>query len=356
MKKNQPEKKRSINNPHDKFFKTVFGDRQNAIDFVKVVLPDNLKKYMNINAMQRGRETLLLKELKELFVDIVYDCPLMIDGKQTKVKISMLFEHKSRQPKEIKIQLGLYIFSCLYNQVQKGEKLSIVLPLVVYHGLKRWKIRRLNESFEYFPDEFRAFLPDFDYVLIDLRSEKLEKTGQKFNINNILRISMMLMHQIFSETELQKNASKVFAGIENISAESTYFETMMLYLLNEIKNKGKIMETIIKDDLTKSQKALTLAEQYKLEGMIEGKIEGKIEEKKNAYLEKLLSVINLIKVGLDDAIIAESLCLKTEIVSVLRRYYLQQDEALILMIKSGDILLDEKLAFKPDDETSTFFK
>ncbi|MEA1911770.1 MAG: Rpn family recombination-promoting nuclease/putative transposase [Spirochaetota bacterium] len=37
-----------IADPHDHFFKTVFTDKENAIDFVKGIFPENIKNTLKI--------------------------------------------------------------------------------------------------------------------------------------------------------------------------------------------------------------------------------------------------------------------------------------------------------------------
>ncbi len=68
--------------------------------------------------------------------------------------------------------------------------------------------------------------------------------------------------------------------------------------------------------------------------------------RKKAYLERLLSAIKLIDLHLKDEAIAESLNFKNNFVGTIRQYYAQHGKSFIKLIKLGDILHDEKFAFK----------
>jgi predicted transposase YdaD len=42
----------NLNNPHDKFVKEMFANREMAIEFLNTYLPDNLKEFLEIQSME----------------------------------------------------------------------------------------------------------------------------------------------------------------------------------------------------------------------------------------------------------------------------------------------------------------
>ena len=63
-----------ITNPHDKFFKEVFQDREIVIDFLGGILPDPLKENIDLSALKLDNNSYIDENLKEYFSDIVYNC------------------------------------------------------------------------------------------------------------------------------------------------------------------------------------------------------------------------------------------------------------------------------------------
>jgi predicted transposase YdaD len=62
-----------------------------------------------------------------------------IDGKEGFVYL--LFEHKSYFDKMTPVQMLGYIVDIwkLYNKQNKNEKLPPIIPILIYHGNRKWK-------------------------------------------------------------------------------------------------------------------------------------------------------------------------------------------------------------------------
>lgn len=62
------------------------------------------------------------------------------------------------------LQIGGYIFSALQKQAQNNEPLSLVIPVLLYHGKERWQYRTLTNLFDDIEEEWKQYLPDFEYI------------------------------------------------------------------------------------------------------------------------------------------------------------------------------------------------
>ncbi len=80
-----------IYNPHDKFFKETFSIRENVVDFLEGIFPEEIVKKLDLSTLSLDNNSYIDEELKEHFSDIVYTCVC----KNEKLKIALLFEHKS---------------------------------------------------------------------------------------------------------------------------------------------------------------------------------------------------------------------------------------------------------------------
>ena len=70
------------------------------------------------------------EELKEYLSDVVYRCKY---GEE-EIKLSLLFEHKSKPDGIIYLQLLRYLLEAWDQQPDKERGLGIIIPIVVYHG------------------------------------------------------------------------------------------------------------------------------------------------------------------------------------------------------------------------------
>jgi predicted transposase/invertase (TIGR01784 family) len=61
-----------IPNPHDKFFRQIWSDKENAVDFLKNYLPANLLQKINTDTLSIEKDSFVSRELKESFSDLLY--------------------------------------------------------------------------------------------------------------------------------------------------------------------------------------------------------------------------------------------------------------------------------------------
>ncbi len=156
-----------IANPHDKFFKEILAKKENARDFLVNYLPSKVLNLLVLDTLEIAKDSFIEKKLKEFFSDLLYK----VDISGHTGYIYILFEHKSYPYKLISIQLLRYIIEIweLHNKQRPEEPLPIVIPLVIYHGTKEWKVGdRLRDLLGEGKEELKEFIPDFRYILYDL--------------------------------------------------------------------------------------------------------------------------------------------------------------------------------------------
>ena len=84
----------------------------------------------------------------------------------------MLFEHKSTPEEWIAFHLLRYqvrIWELFLKQNEKAKRLPVIIPLVLYHGKKKWRVGiQFSDLFMNPRPVLMAFIPDFSYLLCDL--------------------------------------------------------------------------------------------------------------------------------------------------------------------------------------------
>jgi hypothetical protein len=130
----------------------------------------------------------------------------------------------------IAFQLLRYMIK-LWEQVLKQDlpgKLPSIIPIVVYHGLARWKVsERFSGLFEC-PQEIKPFLPDFTYVLCDV-----SRFGDR-EIRGIVTLkTALLLLKYIQRDELRDHLPKILGLLRELIDKKTgmeYLETILTYV------------------------------------------------------------------------------------------------------------------------------
>lgn len=175
---------------HDTFVRSILADKEIAIDYFRTALPGYIAERLDFSTLVQLSDTYISKELRKTVSDIVYSCELK-DGSGT-VKISLLIEHKSYLDKYTPIQIGSYIFSGLLKQISnKEKKLSLIIPVLLYHGKETWEYRIVSDLFHGLNPELRKFIPDYEYVyhnLGEISDEAIQVLHNKFLAASLLAL------------------------------------------------------------------------------------------------------------------------------------------------------------------------
>ena len=115
-----------MSNHHDIFFKQIFSDKANAVEFSKHALQETLAANLDFKSFRLENVSYVDEHLAEYFSDVVYTCNY---GK-LKIRISLLFEHKSYPDKNLLRQLLKYILGIWDHSEKQNKRLTPVIPIV----------------------------------------------------------------------------------------------------------------------------------------------------------------------------------------------------------------------------------
>ena len=157
MKKQKP-----TQNPHDKLFREVISNRENALELVQSTFPPTLTQLLDFSTFALENTSYINDSLKEHYSDVVYQCKL----NEHKVKVCLLFEHKSYVVKHPHIQLLRYMLSAWEQQLKQKQPLQLVIPMIFYHHTAQWKVRPMYDYFGKIPSALHPFIPHLEYLLV----------------------------------------------------------------------------------------------------------------------------------------------------------------------------------------------
>ena len=273
-----------INTIHDKFIRAILTDKNIAESYFNSYLPAFVSSHLDFSTLTQLPDTYLSKKLQKTMSDIVYSCQKK--GIEKEIKICLLIEHKSYPDKYTPVQIGGYIYSALQKQADNKEDLSLVIPILLYHGRGRWKYQTLQSLYKNLEVEWKQFIPDFDYVynnLGEISDESVEALNNKF-----LVASLLTLKHSFQKDWLGNNAHRILLLTEQASINLQ--EILIIYLFNNSKlEEDKIVKLLDSLSLKLKDKVMSTLDIFERKGRLEGAKQTRAEIVRNLITVSVLT-------------------------------------------------------------------
>jgi predicted transposase/invertase (TIGR01784 family) len=267
-------------NPHDKVFRQVYSNKENARSLLADKLPDKVLKLVDLDTLEISKDSFIEKELADYYSDMLYRVNLT-DGSQGFIYV--LFEHKSYYDRFVHLQLLEYMVKIWRLHIKQHKEppdyLPIVIPLLVCHAGKEWpeNTERLKFLLSGPVEELAGYIPDFAFELYDLHRYSDDQIK-----GNILSRVVLLLFKHIRDPDLLQKLPGILALMQKLMEKETglqWLEVVIRYLASA-REKDELSWKQIKDIAEKaiSEEAgryvMTLEEKTKNEGRLEGKLEG----------------------------------------------------------------------------------
>jgi predicted transposase/invertase (TIGR01784 family) len=308
---------------------------------------------IDIDGLKIDDTSYIDEQLQDLCSDIVYSCETK-DG--TPTKISLLFEHKSYAVQYPTLQLADYIFSILRNNVKSKEPLSLVIPIIFYHGEKPWKYRDLKSHYKGINKKFERYIPNFDYHVIDLTQysdEDILSLRMSFLINSLIAFK----HKNDNEYVKQK-AARIFHQIElytNSDATRLFFRSLAIYIMSSTKLTKEEMGQIIDSLPIEGRERLKSTYENIFDSGIERGIERGIEKglsigkKRGEQFSKIKMTIDAVKMGLETPFVVKYFGVPKRLVECINKSVKDEFKTQAFSILLADELLRNFPDLAPQD-------
>jgi predicted transposase/invertase (TIGR01784 family) len=302
--------KKDIKNVHDKLFTDTFNNPENARVFLKLALPAALLRFIDLSILTLDHIKYIDRRFKDSLADLVVKTKLKtgIDA-----DIYIVFEHKSHRPgvAAIFMQVLSYMYLRWQKDLDAKKPLSVIIPLIFYHGEEGWNIpRSFNRQFDV-PEEIREFLLDYKYLLFDTEDWDFhDERNAELKNNVFLLTALAAMKSAFN------NDMESIAEIFNFWREKGFAgdTEKAIFFLSYISETRDISQEALKKALEASQIdggdiMPTLAQRLRKEGEKIGEARGEargIKKERFEMARRLLmddmSVENVMKyTGLTEA-------------------------------------------------------
>ena len=232
--------------PHDAVFKAFFSDAKIARNYMLHYTPASIHQHIDFAFFQKIDTSFVSGRFGISFSDVLYEARLTSG---TPARLLFLFEHKSYVPTlPIHLQLLDYLLQIWEDDLKNSRPLSFVIPIVVYHGTRGWKHRLFFNYFPGLPDGWRAFIPNFHYLLTDLSQTPVREIEVKVE-SEYLKNLFLALKFAYDEGLMLKKWPEILTFGEPFyqnDREGILLQTLTLYIFNlfdmtksEVKNLNK---------------------------------------------------------------------------------------------------------------------
>ena len=258
---------------HDEAVKEYFSDIETAKSFFTEYLPADIVNNVDFNTMRICKDSFLNKKLAKYFSDILYQADL----NNIDLFIYLLIDHKSREEPFMGFQFLKYmirIWELYLKQNKKAETLPVVIPIVIYHGSKKWEVDKRFTSFFKAPGYLQEYIPDFNYRIYDISHIPDEEIRGEV----LLRVLFMTLKYIFTQElnyKLREEIFPLFLELEDKKKGTEYLEVLLRYLTRSARSlQEKELNQSVTQLFEKGGNLMqTIASKWKKEGKKEEKLE-----------------------------------------------------------------------------------
>jgi predicted transposase/invertase (TIGR01784 family) len=231
---------------HDRLFRETFSRVSEAKLFFKHFLPEDISEYLDLETLKLQNTSFVNERLESHFSDIVYSCQW--ENSSQEAFLTFILEHKSYPEKHPHLQLMRYMLEGYTYQLKQNKNLSLIIPVVLYHGKEQWNAKPFKEYFE-LPDPYlQRFVPSFDFIMVNLAKyadEQILAIGMSF-----LASSLLLFKHKQDKNFVLNNYRQIFIFVEGYQSKAEtlrYLRTLILYVFQSFDIEEKEIHEIIED-------------------------------------------------------------------------------------------------------------
>jgi predicted transposase YdaD len=189
-RKQQTPRPKNIAHLFDRLFKLFLSVAEVARDVVRYYTPKSVRQSVDLSYFEQTLSAHISGRFGVSFSDILYQTRLKSG---TPARVLFLFEHKSERPDyPVHLQLLDYMLQIWEEDVRRGQSLSLVIAIVLYHGERSWLHKAFLETFENLPNALKPYMPNFRYIAINLSEMSVEDILRRSPVGYLQSLFILL--------------------------------------------------------------------------------------------------------------------------------------------------------------------
>ena len=157
-----------ISNPHDKLFKQLLGEPENAASFLENNLPGELVSHLDLSTLGVVHASFIDAQFIQSEADLLFSVTIA----NRPGYVYVLFEHQSSPDPLMLLRLLGYmvgVWKRFQRESPPSNRLPVIIPMVLFHGSREWQGSMSFQSLVDMPAEvFAVYTPDFSCKVYDL--------------------------------------------------------------------------------------------------------------------------------------------------------------------------------------------
>jgi hypothetical protein len=260
------------NKDHDDFVRGLFSYTEFVYKILQYSLPADLKPYIDFSTLRKSSETHVDELLQITYSDTVYladlnksAIPQSIRGRRKlpHFQFGFMGEFKSGIPDlPVDFQIDDYVRSIQVKEIKNGHPPSIVIPILIYHGAKPWRYKRLRDYFaKYLPSVILGYIPYPKYIVIDLQAMSDADIAAALDLEE-LRAAFIALKHAHDKEFFQHNLEEILKFAAT-SKPSLLFQTYLRMLLEYSERRSKLENKEFKEIVELLNPDKEMATKYK---------------------------------------------------------------------------------------------
>lgn len=286
-----------LHQPNDKLFSDTFRVPDNAAAFLQAKLPPAVAAAIHWPGLRHQPGSFVDSHFRHSHTDLLFSAPLAgRDG-----LIYLLFEHQSSPDSALPVRLLRYMTRIWEDLLKKQSaqpqyRLPVILPVVLSQNAEVWHIATslgaLLDAPEELAADLRPFIPDFEYrhlQLAEMAFDAIPGTASGIYVLRAMkaeRLGRLLDPPMWDLKIIKATHEDLLLMVLRFMYEKEIDKTAFSRKVEEISDP-QIRAT-----------AMTLAQQFRQEGLQEGQHKGL----QQAVLEELAIRFGVVPEGLKEAI------------------------------------------------------
>lgn len=283
-----------IHQPHDRIFRAVFSNADEAAGLLQTALPDTLRHHFDWTTLTLLDGSFIDDEMRGSQSDLLYQVEHVETGQP--IAMYLLFEHQSSPDPWMRFRLLRYccrIWETDRRNDPESSELRPIVPVVFYQGPRAWTYS--TEFADLFPEAVRSWpwIPKFAHELLDQTT--LEPGAVSGGVKG--RIAQLLMMAAFNRhvgAALELTAQLVLSL--HADNDRNEFRQFFVYLM---ATQGRevietFREALRRRGLEQGGEMMTYAQELLAEGEAKGEAKGEVKGRIRGQVEV---VEGLLRVG-----------------------------------------------------------
>jgi hypothetical protein len=273
-----------LHQSHNKLFVAAFKHKPTIIEYLTTFFPRHLTEKMNLENLELDNTNYITRKMTEFFSDVVYRTTWAIPPNKKnpdvprELVVTLLFEHKKGHPRyAIQLQFLQYMVEIWTQDIIHQRPLTIVIPILIHQGKRKFVKRPFYHYFKDLPEELRGFIPDFDFFLTSSEAVDDEKLFA-MDDGSMLRSLFLTYKHIEDSQYVEDRFEEFFKFYEKNPDLEKLFAVFCEYFLENSELSRELLQEKIKELRSSYLKENVMSTYQNI--LQAGKLEGKLESKR----------------------------------------------------------------------------